>query len=250
LLRILQGTPSVQRGAKFFFQLAGVNCLSQDGASICPAPGELGVVLRSVEHEEVWQTDAEGGYLHLFVGVLGDRLSLNLAGLGGVCGLPVSGKVFGTASVPFAEGGLLDGLLRFAAGTEVSPSLCRTLAAVLREGMKTREEPGISERVARALERIQRRPCDPELSVKVLAQELDCHPDYLSRRFALEVGAPLMRFVRERRMEVAADLLRGMSLPVAEVAALCGYHDHSYFSKVFRETQGLTPLEFAAARRG
>ena len=53
-----------------------------------------------------------------------------------------------------------------------------------------------------------------------------------------------MTALRDVRMQVAADLLSDHALPVAEVAGLCGYHDHSYFSRVFRDTYGLPPSRY------
>jgi len=245
-LTLLAGRePGASFGTKIFFQLAGHNRLRAGGKDLRLPPGHMGVVLKNSPHGETWDRDGRGHYLHLFVGLEPHRLAVNLAGLGGIRGLPETGRVFGSASLPFAETVLMDQLLRFAAGLpSVPPDLCATVARVLREGMRPPAEPGASDLVARAVEAIRRNPCHPDLSVKGLAQELDCHPDYLSRRFAAERGEALMRFVRERRMEVAADLMRGMRMPVAEVATLCGYRDHSYFTKVFRECRGVTPSVF------
>lgn len=46
----------------------------------------------------------------------------------------------------------------------------------------------------------------------------------------------------------AGRLLRTTSLPIASVAAACGFYDHSAFVKRFRRHTGLTPLAYRKSR--
>ena len=38
-------------------------------------------------------------------------------------------------------------------------------------------------------------------------------------------------------------------MKITEIAEKCGYANANYFSKVFREGTGMTPLEYRSARR-
>jgi two-component system response regulator YesN len=40
-----------------------------------------------------------------------------------------------------------------------------------------------------------------------------------------------------------------INLPIAEVAAQCGYNNARYFSKLFRQETGATPNEYREHRR-
>ena len=42
---------------------------------------------------------------------------------------------------------------------------------------------------------------------------------------------------------------RRSGLPIAEVAAQCGYNNAHYFSKLFRQETGATPNEYREHRR-
>lgn len=51
------------------------------------------------------------------------------------------------------------------------------------------------------------------------------------------------------RMEKAKELLSGQKqLPLAEIAALCGYHDYNYFITVFSREVGTSPGEWRSSQ--
>jgi two-component system response regulator YesN len=47
-------------------------------------------------------------------------------------------------------------------------------------------------------------------------------------------------------MEQAKRLLANPSMPVADVAAAVGFNDPSYFTRVFRRQEGVSPSEYRA----
>jgi len=69
-------------------------------------------------------------------------------------------------------------------------------------------------------------------------------PGHLARLFRQQRGISYTEYVRELRMQKAADLLRRTKLPVRQVAARVGYEDPSRFTVHFRRRFGLTPREF------
>lgn len=52
------------------------------------------------------------------------------------------------------------------------------------------------------------------------------------------------RFLTHRRVEYAKQLLAAGSFSVSQIADLCGFRDIYYFSKVFKNETGLTPLQW------
>ncbi len=93
------------------------------------------------------------------------------------------------------------------------------------------------ERVRFLLERDLENP--PTL--EMLGQEVGCSPFYLSRIFAQETGVNIPKFLRMKRMERAAELLRGGRANVTEAAVTVGYSSMSAFSKAFVEHFGCCP---------
>lgn len=237
--------PEPHRRIKLFVQLRGQNHLSNQHDKRILLPGTMGVVLNGDFHREQWIPDAENRYLQIFIGLFPGRLSVNIAGMDPELGPPGHSRIFAGASLPFTEGNLLDQYLCFLHRRKhLFPHQIDTLADMVCGGVRLQSVSATSRLIRHAVTTVVENPCNPALSVQFLADHLGCHPDYLSRRFSVETGKHLMQYVRELRMEIAADLLLGKRLPVAEVANLCGYRDHSYFSSIFRKQYGSSPSTY------
>ena len=78
-------------------------------------------------------------------------------------------------------------------------------------------------------------------SLEDLARDVGCSPFYLSRTFSKEAGQTIPQFVRQLRMERAAELLRTGRYNVTEVAFEVGYNSLSHFSQAFHQTFGCCP---------
>lgn len=66
--------------------------------------------------------------------------------------------------------------------------------------------------------------------------------------FLLETGQTPMNYVRNRRLEIARQLLQTSHLPVSEVAAHVGYASQSAFTAALSRHLGCTPRSIRAAR--
>ena len=69
------------------------------------------------------------------------------------------------------------------------------------------------------------------------------------RCFRATIGSTPIRYLREYRVEQAAQRLISTEMPVGEIAARCGFLDASYFTKTFRELKGATPGEYRRVGR-
>ena len=81
------------------------------------------------------------------------------------------------------------------------------------------------------------------------AREAGCSPFYLSRIFAEHTGTTISRYLRNLRLERAAELLRSGRSNVTEAAMAVGYSSLSHFSKAFAEMFGVCPYVFPLSRR-
>ena len=93
------------------------------------------------------------------------------------------------------------------------------------------------ERVRFLLERDLENP--PTL--EMLGEEVACSPFYLSRIFAQETGASIPKFLRMKRIEKAAELIRTGKMNVTEAAMTVGYASLSAFNNAFVEQMGCCP---------
>jgi len=103
------------------------------------------------------------------------------------------------------------------------------------------------DRVVRTKEILLRDLANPP-TLEMLGQEVGCSPFYLSRIFSREVGLTIPQFLRNKRMERAAELLRSGRYNVTEAATEVGYSSLSHFSKAFCETIGCCPVLYPAAK--
>jgi len=71
-----------------------------------------------------------------------------------------------------------------------------------------------------------------------LAREACLSEFHLLRVFKQAFGTTPARYLERRRMERARDLLLGTDLPIADVAAGCGYTNLSAFGRAFRRAWG------------
>jgi AraC-like DNA-binding protein len=83
-----------------------------------------------------------------------------------------------------------------------------------------------------------------ELSLSDLAAVAGLSPYHLARCFRQEVGTPPHRYVRDRRLEQACQLLAQTNLPIAEIAAGCGFARQSHLTTAFRKSLGITSGQY------
>lgn len=64
------------------------------------------------------------------------------------------------------------------------------------------------------------------------------------RCFHATIGMTPIQYVKQYRIQKAADYLLNTNLKVAEIGGLCGFQEMSYFARSFREVYGCSPTEY------
>ena len=62
--------------------------------------------------------------------------------------------------------------------------------------------------------------------------------------FHRETGMTVSAYINHVRIEKSKPLLKQSSVPIADIAFLCGFEDHSYFTRVFKKQTGMSPRRF------
>lgn len=88
---------------------------------------------------------------------------------------------------------------------------------------------------------------DGDLAVRRLAEVAGVSPRHLARIFASQLGTSPARYVRRVRLEAAAELLVTSALPVARVAARCGFGSAEALRQAFVRCYGTTPSHYRSA---
>lgn len=85
---------------------------------------------------------------------------------------------------------------------------------------------------------------DQMISMRDMASLCHLSPSYFSRLFLRELGENYTDWVNRRKMGWAKEMLRESGVSVTSIAADLGYVDTSYFIKVFKKFEGITPLVY------
>ncbi len=113
----------------------------------------------------------------------------------------------------------------------------------LLDGVALGEIREYSEPVCRALRLIES-DLRADLTVRTLAERLFLSPTALQRQFRREVGMPLGRYIDERVLFSAEQMLRTGQEPIGVISDRLGFCDPFYFSRRFSVRFGCSPSRY------
>ncbi|WP_079909365.1 AraC family transcriptional regulator [Paenibacillus sp. 32352] len=83
-----------------------------------------------------------------------------------------------------------------------------------------------------------------EFTVDELSEIAHFHPNYFIRFFKMHLGVPPMRYIHERRLERAKELLSSTEMKISEIANMTGFYEASHFSTAFKKYTGTSPSAY------
>jgi AraC-like DNA-binding protein len=90
---------------------------------------------------------------------------------------------------------------------------------------------------------------DKEITIARLAYECGLSTRQFARAFRQSTGRPPHRWLLQRRVERAQELLLTSDKTLAEIARACGFNDQTHLTRVFGKTVGTSPGLWRRARR-
>lgn len=89
-----------------------------------------------------------------------------------------------------------------------------------------------------------------QIHIDELAAKFGYSKYHFLRLFRQNTGQTVVDYINAMRCEVAGELLRKGSLPVAEIAYTCGFNTPSYFAKQFKKFYGVLPMQYRKQKKG
>ncbi|MBQ6811076.1 MAG: helix-turn-helix domain-containing protein, partial [Firmicutes bacterium] len=89
-----------------------------------------------------------------------------------------------------------------------------------------------------------RRHYKERITVHQIAEKVHLSDSYLSHIFSETFGRTITEYITSVRIEYAKTLLAEPGSSISEIALECGFEDVSYFSRVFKKSEGITPRDY------
>lgn len=83
-----------------------------------------------------------------------------------------------------------------------------------------------------------------KFSIKELSVSVSLSPDYMATIFKSFTGLSPVKYINKCRADAAKDLLIHGGISVKDAAFRVGFKDEFYFSRVFKQLEGISPQEF------
>lgn len=83
-----------------------------------------------------------------------------------------------------------------------------------------------------------------KITVHDIGEKVHLSDSYLSHLFSDTFGRTITEYITFVRIEYSKTLLAKPGLSISEIALDCGFEDVSYFSRVFKKSEGITPRDY------
>jgi len=138
----------------------------------------------------------------------------------------------------------------FAQLLQAGQALSHLLAVIVRRAREThREADDTEQRIAQSIEYLKNN-LQRSLDVGTLAKLAGLSASHYSALFKNRTGYAPIDYLARLRMHRACQLLDTTNHSVKGIAAMVGYKDQLYFSRVFRAINDVSPSEYRNLRKG
>lgn len=174
----------------------------------------------------------EDSYFAFIVGFVSEDLSANAA--------TVMQKLLQEYADEYLETSMFWGFSEVEQGVSSLPRLYQQACKMLFK-IKNGCRNDIAEAVIRFLDQNY---TDPQLNMKVLADEIGFSISYISKMFKNSTGISIKEYITKQRIATACTLLSTTNKKVWEVGLAVGYEQQRSFIEIFKKYKGMTPSEY------
>lgn len=86
----------------------------------------------------------------------------------------------------------------------------------------------------------------PNLNLDELSRHFKLEKGYIIHRFTDKYGISPYKYINQKRIETAKNMLSDKNMKICEIASALGYNGSQHFSSSFKKAIGKTPSEFAS----
>jgi AraC family transcriptional regulator len=90
---------------------------------------------------------------------------------------------------------------------------------------------------------------DGDIALQQVAEACELSVSHFARAFKQTFHVPPYRWLIERRVDRARDLMTNSRLPLADIAIRCGFADQSALNRFFKRIHGVTPSTWRRGQR-
>jgi transcriptional regulator GlxA family with amidase domain len=90
---------------------------------------------------------------------------------------------------------------------------------------------------------------DGDIALQQVAEACELSVSHFARAFKQTFHVPPYRWLIERRVDRARDLMTNSRLPLADIAIRCGFADQSALNRSFKRIHGVTPRTWRRGQR-
>ena len=109
--------------------------------------------------------------------------------------------------------------------------------------LEKEKEDVFSIQITRAIDYIYHN-LQKRLTTSDVAKALNINNSYLSHLFKKETGQCINHFIRQRKIQAAANMLKFSEYSYADISEYFCFSSQSYFIQCFRQEMGCTPKEY------
>ncbi len=114
----------------------------------------------------------------------------------------------------------------------------------IQKDMENKKKDKLSQTITEIHLLIEKEYRNPLLSIEMLAEEIGMSTAYMCRIYKQYTGNTINDTLLEKRMEHARILLTESTFSVGEIAEKGGFNGSTYFYRVFKKLNGVTPNEY------
>lgn len=83
-----------------------------------------------------------------------------------------------------------------------------------------------------------------DITLTRLSKALFVTKNHLCKQFKKNTAMTVIEYIKLRRISMAKKKLQFTDMSIADIAQFCGFDNASYFSKLFKKYEGMTPMQY------